>query len=238
MEDRFKIIFLIHGAYKDGREIWVARPFAFFVLFLSGSTNQSPPKFSGPSTFAKNVFWPVLISAPCNFPKIVEFEGRFKNYSCSIISKKIWFHISTSLREKRCKSLIRPKKKNGVYVKKECGANLNLSSFPSRPTSRTFSSRSSKKSFSKSSWTVARFFGSESMQPVKTCFFCQVGEFFFVVQSENKYIYFIFKYTRYKLETRTVYQILLYIFRSLIGCSVLSHFLVFFSDSCSRTKGA
>jgi len=37
--------------------------FVFFVLFLSGSTNQSRPKFSGPSTFAKNVFWPVLISA-------------------------------------------------------------------------------------------------------------------------------------------------------------------------------
>jgi len=31
----------------------------FFVLCLSGSTNQSRPKFSGPSTFAKKSFWPV-----------------------------------------------------------------------------------------------------------------------------------------------------------------------------------
>ena len=38
--------------------------FVFFVLFLSGSTNQRPPKFSGLSTFAKKVFWPVFISAP------------------------------------------------------------------------------------------------------------------------------------------------------------------------------
>ena len=50
--------------------------FVFFVLFLSGSTNQSRPKFSGPSNFAKNVFWPVLIIAgpgDCKY-KLCVFE--------------------------------------------------------------------------------------------------------------------------------------------------------------------
>jgi len=53
----------IGGAYKDGQKYeWLVQ---FFVLFLSGPSNQSRPKISGPSTYVKNVFWPVLICAPC-----------------------------------------------------------------------------------------------------------------------------------------------------------------------------
>jgi len=49
--------------------------FVFFVLFLSGSTNQRPPKFSGLSTFAKKCFLarlykrPVYLTYKINFIK-------------------------------------------------------------------------------------------------------------------------------------------------------------------------
>ena len=39
--------------------------FVFFVLFLSGSSNQGRPKFSGPSTYAKKCFLARPYMRPC-----------------------------------------------------------------------------------------------------------------------------------------------------------------------------
>ena len=53
------------GAYKDGPEIWVARPlFFFFFCFCLARPIRAVQNFLARPLLQKNVFWPVLISAP------------------------------------------------------------------------------------------------------------------------------------------------------------------------------
>ena len=55
--------------------------FVFFVLVLSGSTNQSRLKFSGPSTFEKKCF----LARPCMRRGLYLLHGSAENRRCSIL---------------------------------------------------------------------------------------------------------------------------------------------------------
>ena len=84
--------FWIHGgAYKDEPEIWVARPLLSFCLARPIRAVQN---FLASPLMQKNVFWPVLICAPC---KTVIFTTKISD--CNL-KKNVIFSIKYFLKSK------------------------------------------------------------------------------------------------------------------------------------------
>ena len=75
------------GAYKDGPEIKVARPIlSFFFCFCRARPIRAVQNFLTRPLMQKNVFWPVLICAPCTHLKNFLLEKRTKVFAVKLNS--------------------------------------------------------------------------------------------------------------------------------------------------------